>query len=176
MKITESAFLSALSYDPDTGWFTWKISIPGRWKIKAGDRAGTSLKGKCGKRYRRLHYKGEHVSEHRMAFLFMEGRMPAESEEVDHENGDGEDNRWLNIVISTRKKNSKNLRKRADNSSGVTGVSWCSDRNKWMAHIHVDGMMKNLGRLDDFNKAVEIRKNAEVSFEFHKNHGDNRPL
>lgn len=175
MKIDESVLRSAVSYDPITGEFTWLINVPGRWKIKAGDRAGSSLLSDCGKRYRRLCIAGQYMLEHRAAFIFM-GCPLADDEEADHENGNGEDNSWLNLKRSTRKINAKNLRKREDNTSGVTGVSWDNSRNKWFVSINIDGKMKNLGRFDDFNEAVEARRQAEIENNFHKNHGSERPL
>lgn len=176
MKINEQGFLSVLDYNPANGWFTWKISRPGRWGIKAGDRAGSSLKRKCGKRYRRVVYCGEYIAEHRLAFLFMTNSLPSEYEEIDHQNGNGEDNHWENLTLSNRKLNSLNLRKRSDNTSGVTGVSWCPERNKWMAHIHHDSRMKNLGRFNKLDDAIAVRKKAEIELGFHKNHGSDRPL
>lgn len=177
MKIDESAFLAALSYDPDTGVFTWRIDRPGRWKIKAGDRAGSSLLQKCGKRYRRVVFKGQHIQEHRLAFLFMEGELPPEDVEIDHDDGDGENNRWSNLNKSTRQGNAKNLRKRSDNISGVAGVVWDKSREKWMAYIHIgEGVMKNLGRFTNFEDAVRVRQEAEVTYNYHKNHGSVRPL
>lgn len=177
MKIDESAFLAALSYDPDTGVFTWRIDRPGRWKIKAGDRAGSSLLNKDGKRYRRLHYKGQHIQEHRIAFLFMEGELPPDDVEIDHNDGNGENNRWSNLNKSTRQGNAKNLRKRDNNTTGVVGVSWDKSRGKWLAYIHIGGgVMKNLGRFTNFEHAVRVRKEAELQYNYHNNHGSVRPL
>ena len=174
MRIDESAFLRALSYNPETGWFTWNISRPGRWGIKPGTRAGSSSLSKCGKRYRRLFYKGQHILEHQLVFLLMEGEVP--TDEIDHDNGDGEDNRWLNLNRSSREKNALNLRKRSDNTSKVTGVSWSEERKRWVAFIHVNKKMVNLGRFINFEDAVKVRREAEIKYGYHKNHGDDRPL
>ena len=48
-----------------------------------------------------------------------------------------------------------------NNTSGVTGVSWCSSRKKWVAQIEFKGKHYSLGRYEDKEKAIEIRKEAE---------------
>lgn len=164
---------NTFNYDPDTGLFTWVNDRPGRWGIKAGDNAGTTLKMKCGKRYVRLTSLGVYMMAHRAAYLYMTGELP---EEVDHDNGDGTDNRWCNLKKSTRKLNALNLRKRSDNTSGTTGVSWSKDRCKWMAHIHINGRMINLGRFTHLDDAIKARKDAEKLYNFNPNHGSERPL
>lgn len=49
----------------------------------------------------------------------------------------------------------------AANKSGVVGVNWDKSRNKWMAGIRFKGKKYNLGRFDDFELAVQARKEAE---------------
>ena len=58
-----------------------------------------------------------------------------------------------------------------NNTSGVTGVTWNSDRKKWMAQIKVKGKNIYLGLFVDFNNAAKARAEAEVKHGFHKNHG-----
>lgn len=172
MKIDESAFLAALSYNPDTGVFTWRIDRPGRWKIKAGDRAGSSLVDNSGKTYRRICLNSVYVKEHRLAFLFMEGALPGDDEEVDHDDGNGENNRWSNLSKCSRQENAKNLRKCSTNTSGVSGVTWDKANNKWSVRLG----KKSLGRFVNFEDAVAARKDAELKHNYHKNHGSVRPL
>lgn len=171
MKIDESAFLAALSYDTDTGVFTWLVSIKNRWGIKPGDRAGSSLLHN-GKRYRRIVYRGQHIQEHRLAFLFMEGELPPKDVEIDHGDGNGENNRWSNLNKSTRKENAKNLRQRENTASGVSGISWCNTKQKWRVRIS----KIELGYFDDLDVATKVRKEAEIQHSYHKNHGSVRPL
>jgi hypothetical protein len=70
---------------------------------------------------------------------------------VDHVNGDGLDNRRLNLRIATPSQNHAN--RSADNRiSGKTsrfkGVYFDRGREKWGATIHVNGKTQGLGRYD----------------------------
>lgn len=59
----------------------------------------------------------------------------------------------------------------ANNTSGVTGVIWNSHFGKWKAQIGVNGVMVNLGTFTDKEEAITARKDAEVKYCFHENHG-----
>lgn len=54
------------------------------------------------------------------------------------------------------------------NKSGVAGVNWDKSRNKWQVSIRYKGTRYNLGRFDDFDEAVEIRKVAEEKIKLHE--------
>lgn len=47
------------------------------------------------------------------------------------------------------------------NTSGVTGVTWDEDREKWMAQIVFKGTSYFLGRYEEKEDAIKIRKEAE---------------
>ena len=80
---------------------------------------------------------------------------------VDHINHKKNDNRKINIRIVTSSQNLMNTKMFANNTSGCKGVTWDKSRNKWMAHIKLNGKNKNLGRFANFEDAVRARKNAE---------------
>lgn len=69
--------------------------------------------------------------------------------EVDHTNHNKLDNRKENLRVCTRSQNARNTHKHVGNTSGYKGVSIDSSRNKWQAHIKVEGRRINLGRFDD---------------------------
>ena len=48
------------------------------------------------------------------------------------------------------------------NSSGVKGVSYDKERNKWYASITKDNKTYNLGRYESFHDAVLIRFKKEI--------------
>jgi len=111
---------------------------------------------------------------HRLAFLYMEGSFP--SDDVDHINGNGTDNRWINLRSVKRVENARNVKLLSSNTSGHAGVGWDVHRNKWRARITVNNKTKHLGRFDRIQEAVDARKHAEIEYDFHPNHGQIRPL
>lgn len=76
---------------------------------------------------------------------------------VDHKNKDIFDNRISNLRICTRQENTMNCGVSKNNTSGVTGVSWKKDKNKWKSYIMRDKKQVHLGYYDDFNEAVRAR-------------------
>jgi len=51
-----------------------------------------------------------------------------------------------------------------NNTSGHPGVTWEEGRSKWKATIKIDGKLKNIGRYDTLEEAVEARKQAENEY------------
>lgn len=74
--------------------------------------------------------------------------------EVDHIDGDGLNNTRENLRLATRQQNLANTRISRTNKSGYKGVSWDSVRNKWTAHIEINGRSINLGRFSEIQDAV----------------------
>jgi hypothetical protein len=66
---------------------------------------------------------------------------------VDHVNGDGLDNRRVNLRLVTRVQNCANSCTPITNSSGFKGVVhvFSSKRNPWQAHIWANGRQHYLG-------------------------------
>jgi hypothetical protein len=73
--------------------------------------------------------------------LITEGK----SREVDHVNGDGLDNRRLNLRSSGNGKNQRNQRKRIGCSSRFKGVAWDRHASRWAAYIMNRGKRFHLG-------------------------------
>ncbi|EOA5908665.1 AP2 domain-containing protein, partial [Salmonella enterica subsp. enterica serovar Brandenburg] len=61
-----------------------------------------------------------------------------------------------------------------NNTSGALGVWREKRRNKWVAEIKVDRRKIHLGQFDNFDEAVAARKDAEVKYGLHENHGKKR--
>lgn len=65
-------------------------------------------------------------------------------------------------VESTRLRNlTSKKRKRINKDSGVKGVVWDSNRNKWLSQIKLKGKTYYLGRYADLKEAIEARQIAE---------------
>lgn len=162
---------SFLLYDPLTGIFTRKIDYG---NCKAGDICGSKLVTKDGKTYLTvgINYKKYYL--HRLAFLYMNGSFPIF--EVDHDDGDGTNNRWSNLRDVPKDINGKNQRLYSSNKSGVAGVSWSKQKKKWRARININKKEKDLGFFDDPKDAAFVRNQAMKANDYHKNHGTIRAL
>jgi hypothetical protein len=88
---------------------------------------------------------------------------------IDHINGDRADNRIVNLRQTTQSENMRNRRKSTNNTSGYVGVYKVGA--KWRARISVDSKNMNLGIYDTIEQAVQARKQAEIDYGYHENHG-----
>lgn len=171
------------SYDMDTGFLTWKERPISHFSGKSScnqsnsrsslKRAGCVYKTNSGKKYVRVLISQKGYLAHRVIWVMLKGFEP---EQLDHINGNGEDNRIENLRASSHSENTKNNRRRKDNISGVTGVFFDKNSSKWKAEIRVNTKKIALGYYKDIGDAEISRKAAEKRFCFHKNHGSNRPL
>ena len=91
--------------------------------------------------------------------------------EIDHINGQRNDNRLENLRLVTRQENMRNAKKSKANSSGVTGVSWNKAKKRWRAYVMVGYKQKSLGYYADWFDAVCARMSANNQLGFHENHG-----
>lgn len=106
---------------------------------------------------------------HRVIWCMHYMRPP--SHQIDHINGDPQDNRICNLRDVPQGVNGKNQKARTNNQSGVTGVCWHKRENKWRADIRVNGRQKHLGYFAEFSDAVIARLRAELDYGYHENHG-----
>lgn len=136
------AFLrEILSYEPETGALVWKVrrcSV-----VRAGDIAGSvNAKG-----YRYITVRRKHLLAHRVAWAVHTGSWP--TEDLDHENGCKDDNRFRNLRPASKRLNQENQRRAQKNNPwGLLGVSKASDCKRWLATIQANGVVKRLGRFD----------------------------
>lgn len=84
--------------------------------------------------------------------------------QIDHINHDITDNRKNNLRICSTFENCVNKGIFSNNTSGVTGVDWSKNRNKWRARISNHGHDYTIGFFNDINDAIIARKKAEQEF------------
>ena len=103
---------------------------------------------------------------------------PPENMVVDHINGNRADNRKSNLRIVPQSKNLINKAILSNNKSGVAGVCWDKQRNKWISEIRMDGIKCYLGRYEKIEDAVYVRYTAELILfkEFRSTRNDNKIL
>lgn len=71
--------------------------------------------------------------------------MGCPTKQVDHENGNGLDNRRRNLRLATNSQNQANRRIITSHSSRFKGVCWDKRRGLWRARVGYDGEKIDIG-------------------------------
>jgi len=130
--------ITRLDYDPDTGIFKWKIVKSNLIKNRVGLEAGCIAR-KPRTSYRVICLNKTTFLAHRLAWFYVSGAWPAK--EIDHINGDGLDNRIINLREANRAQNSRNRKTRV----GYTTKGVSRSGRKWQATIRKSGKIYYLG-------------------------------
>lgn len=120
------------------------------------------------KGYLKCRIDSKEYTLHRLAFLYIEGKLPKDS--VDHINHIKTDNRWANLRHADQFLNSQNMSKSSRNSSGIVGVFWDKSRDRWVANLRVN-KVNLLKRFKDKDAAIAQRKTWNLEYGIHPNHG-----
>lgn len=83
---------------------------------------------------------------------------------IDHINHVTYDNRKSNLRICTSSQNQMNKGVSNKSQSGVRGVYWYSQQQKWSAEIIENGNKHRLGLYDNIEEAIKVRKEAEEKY------------
>lgn len=170
---TQARAMEYFNYDPETGHLLVKerpraefdAAAYARHLKRVGKVSGTvrSCEG-----YRRVAIDGKHHPAHRIAWLISTGEWVSYPEfELDHINGDTDDNRLVNLRKVTKSENQRNACQRVNNTSGVHGVNWKPKYNKkendgrWVARIWNGPRHVYLGTFRTLHEASIARKAAE---------------
>lgn len=78
--------------------------------------------------------------------------------EIDHIDRNPDNNNFSNLRAVTGAQNKFNQGLRADNTSGVKGVSWNKNRNKWVAYGYLNGTRYSLGYFCEKSEAMKARE------------------
>lgn len=167
MEPTQEYLIRRYNYNPDTGILTWCLPRSSKYGKQVGRPRKINNTW-----YLDTWVMGKKRFVHRIIWTIAYGEVP--SLEIDHEDGDGTNNRLSNLRLVPHATNLKNCRMSRNNTSGHTGVRFCKERRKWCSFIHNNGVMINLGRFDDKLKAIAARKDAERLYGFHETHGEIR--
>ena len=160
--LTAAKARELFSYNPITGELTNRVTR--NHNAIAGEIAG----GYSQQGYRHVRVFGSLRKVHRVIFLIMTGRWP---DEIDHINHIRDDNCWVNLREASHRGNSRNQSMHKTNTSGVCGVCWAKERQKWLACIWANNKNLNLGLYNDKEDAIAARAAAEIKYGFHENHG-----
>ena len=101
-------------------------------------------------------------------FIYMHrlvvGLLSNDQYDVDHKHHMNSDNRKENLRVCTHQENIRNSALSKNNTSGVSGVSWVENIQKWRAQIVISGKNIVLLLSDSFEEATKARRDAEHEF------------
>ncbi|MCP1114423.1 HNH endonuclease [Enterobacter bugandensis] len=166
IAISQERLKCFLQYDQITGFFTWRES---KGTAKKGAVAGTV----SGQGYVNIKLDGHLYKAHRLAWLWEYGAMP--DGPLDHINGNRSDNKISNLRLATLSENQHNQGMRADNKSGIKGVSWDSKNKYWRAQIKTNGKLVHIGSFSDVDEARMAMEKARNKFHgVYASHGNRK--
>lgn len=136
-----------LHYNPDTG----------RWKTVSGHhRVARWVDRRCDHHgYPIININKKTYLAHRLAFLWMTGKMPLG---IDHADGDKKNNKWSNLRPATTSQNLANAKISRRNTSGYKGVFWDKKLKRWTAIVVFQQKTVFRRTYRDINDAVVARQ------------------
>lgn len=96
-----------------------------------------------GKGYYVIKINGKIYLLHRLAWLYVHGKMP--KDQIDHINTNKSDNRFFNLRECSRVENSRNKKIYKNNKSGFKGVHFNNHLKKWHAQSKINGKKIYIG-------------------------------
>jgi len=142
-------------YNPETG-ILYRIMVNGELK-KIGTPKGvdehliTQFKDKI--------YPVTHI-----IWLWVYGRFPHSGMIVEHEDLNKQNNKLSNLREATQSQNMANTKVTKRSKSGVKGVFWDKDRNKWAVYLTKDYKTHFIGRFDNIEDAKRQHAHASRIF------------
>lgn len=167
--------LECFNYNADTGVISWRerpchhFASEGyqrSWNSKFANTAAGYL---AEDGYLEIGIRDKNHKAHRIIWAIYTGSYPEQY--IDHLNGVRSDNRICNLRAVDKQENGVNTKIHSNNSSGVSGVMWCKRTKRWEVYIRAEGKKKHLGRYVEFDVAVNVRRQAEITYGYHPNHG-----
>ena len=171
IDLTQEYLKECLTYDPETGIFTWKErpvnhfkdgkkrksqSICKNWNSKYANKEAGTLNNV---EYRLIRVHGKLYVAQRLAWLYMEGYWPEHS--VDHIDQNKNNNKWSNLRHVTQQCNMQNCKLSKNNKSGVNGVWWNKSKSRWVAEITINRKNKWISSHKNLDDAAMARYNEE---------------
>ena len=114
--------------------------------------------------YLRTTINGKHIRLHRYIMGVDDPNIFVDHKKHPPRNEHKIDNRKNNLRIVTPKENVYNSSLSKNNTSGVTGVYWNECHKKWKVCFPFNGELKHIGYYDDFDDAVNKRKQLEQKY------------
>lgn len=160
-----------MSYDAKSGFLYWKHrkDMPKTWNTRfANKKVKTNGSNQTGIKYNGQRF---HMLYHRLLWCHYYGKWPESNLVIDHINGDNSDNTIDNLRLVTHTENNRNRSTPKDNTSGHVGLYWMNSKKKWLVQIGSNGKNVHVGYFKNKDAAIAARKEAEIKYGYHKNHG-----
>ena len=155
MEITQTRLKELFTYDPETGHFTRRIQV-------SNQHPGTIAGGVNNSGYVMLRIDGQRCMAHRAAWLYMTGEWP--SNEIDHINRNGFDNRFSNLRDVTHLVNLHN-RSRGKGMAAVPNVYWDGRKGgRWWGCFTFHGKSHYTGSSRDKATAKKMLEEKVTKF------------
>jgi hypothetical protein len=138
---------------PEEGWAKYKsnkYSRRGKLEVSAGERLSRSVT---------INNNGVKLSH--LIWVFARDGIWTK-DELDHIDGDVDNNKISNLREATRSQNIMNRNIHSDNTSGYPGIRY--KNHKWRADIWFNGEYMHLGYFDTFEAALAARQAAEDKY------------
>lgn len=171
-----------LRYEPETGLLFWKVRTPElcdqskkNWEHSlkvfnsrfSGKKAFEAIT-KLG--YKRSNIGKSSIMAHRIIWAICYGEYPSFG--IDHIDGCRTNNRIKNLRDVNQSENTKNIKLKNSNRSGFNGVSFTKRNKKWSSSINFKGKQIWLGYFNKKEDAISARKEANIKYGYHANHGN----
>ena len=134
--------------------------------FKNGERAHASTENK--KWYVKMTVDGVRYGVHRLVLFYHTGQWGDNGYHVDHVDGNIHNNAIENLRLVTAATNIRKGKVRANNTTGVTGVSWSKAAHKYMVQIRDHRKHVYLGLFEDLDKAAEAVLQGKMKIEERK--------
>jgi hypothetical protein len=82
---------------------------------------------------------------------------------LDHINNNPLDNRIENLRAATHSQNMRNTKIRKDNKSGVKGVYWQKEKNRWKVQIWANGKQRFVGLFKEISDATKAATTFRIN-------------
>lgn len=152
--LTQDLLLALLDYRPD-GRLLRKVTTNPR----APAHGYSGSPNKAG--YLRTRILGKLYYNHHLVWFLHHGAWPLA---LDHINGDRADNRLENLRICNQRQNMHNARKHSNNRTGVKGVGWRPDKQRYRARIVINGKETCLGHFLTLEEARSVVEAARTKY------------
>lgn len=164
-------------FDADTGVLRWRarpmhhFNGPHGHRTTNGRSAGKVAGSPSSKGYLQVEINGVSFKAHRIVFALVSGGWPAG--EIDHINGNPQDNRPLNLRQVEGFENMANKGMYARNRTGEPNISYRAEPHlhaRWHVQIVAKGV-KHQAYFRSLDDAKQWRDAKRIELGFHPNHG-----